>query len=277
MKRERVMTFNPETYKEIIETEFTIINKDKKEVPFIFNKAQADILPQLTDQNIILKARKLGFSSLMLAIGTAKFLFGKNERVVSMSFDSGASAKQLLRAKQFIKSFEYKNKTKLQLKYNSKTEMMMVGISDDGKEYINTLSVGTAKSSSFGRGDDISFLHLTEVAFCDDLDALLTGVGEALVDGAMFTLESSANGFNDFKEFWDKSELKETGFRTFFYSPSWEYSSDFLSKKSAKLGRMFQQEYPSTAIQAFIASGDNYFNKTALNYYLNSIRDVKQI
>lgn len=271
------MIFDPQKYKRIIEKEFSIIDKNKNEVPFILNKAQNDCLQGLTEQNIILKSRKLGFSSLMLAIGTVKFLFGKNERVVSMSFDSSASVKQLLRAKQFIRSFEYKNNTKVDLKYNTKNELMLVGRDENGKQYVNTLAVGTAKSSSFGRGDDISFLHLTEVAFCDDLDALLTGVGEALVSNSMLTLESSANGFNDFKDFWDRSELQETGFKTFFYDPSWEYDEEYLAKKKQKLGRLFSQEFPSTSIEAFIASGDNYFDRDALNYYLDSIKNVKTI
>lgn len=269
--------FDWRKYQTAIENEFSIINKNKKEVPFILNNAQSDIIQKLGEQNIILKARKLGFSSLMLAIGTIKFLFGKNERVVSMSFDATASTKQLLRAKQFIRSFELKNNTKLQMKYNSKTEMMLVGIDEDGKEYTNTLAVGTAKSSSFGRGDDISFLHLTEVSFCDDLDSLLTGVGEALVTNAMLTLETTANGFNAFKEFWDKSSLGETGFNCFFYDPSWEYSAEFLESKRMKLGRMFPQEYPFNPIEAFIASGENYFDKQSLQYYLEQTKNVKTI
>jgi hypothetical protein len=246
--------FDWQKYKKAIENEFTIIDKKKEEVDFVLNKPQLDILPKLTDQNIILKARKLGFSSLMLGIGTIKFLFGINERIVSMSFDQSASAKQLLRAKQFIRSFEYKNKTKLNMKYNSKTEMMIVGQHQDGREYTNTLSVGTAKSTSFGRGDDITFLHLTEVSYADDLGALLSGVGEALVDNAMFTLETTANGYGEFKDFWDDSVLGKTGFKTFFYNPTWEYDEEYLEKRRMKLGYLFPQEYPMTPQEAFITT-----------------------
>lgn len=267
--------FDPQKYQRAIENEFTIIDKKKNEVPFVLNAAQQDVIHKLGEQNIILKARKMGFSSLMLAIATIKFLFGKNERCVSMSFDSTASSKQLLRAKQYIKAFEYKNRTRLQMKYNSKSEMMLVGIDElTGREYVNTLSVGTAKSDSFGRGDDITFLHLTEVSFCDDLGSLLTGAGEALTDDAMITLETTANGFNEFKEFWDKSERGETGFNAFFYNPTWEYSEEYLEKKRMKLGRLFTQEYPMTAIEAFIASGDPFFNVEAMRRYLEEVGGV---
>ena len=99
------MDFNWKTYKEIIEENFTIINKDKVEVPFILNPPQVHFLQNLTDRNVILKARKMGFSSVLLAVGTVKFILGKNERCMSMSFDQNASDKKLERAKQFIKSY----------------------------------------------------------------------------------------------------------------------------------------------------------------------------
>ncbi len=249
------MQFNWESYKKAIENEFTIIDKKKEEVPFILNKAQNDIGPQLTLQNFIVKARKLGFSSLMLGIAAVKFLLGKNERCVSMSFDASASAKQLLRAKHFIKSFEWKNQIHLPLKYNSKTEMMYEGTDKKtGKSYVNTLVVGTAKATSFGRGDDITFLHLTEVAYCENLAQLLAGVGEALVDNAMLTLETTANGFGEVKDFWDNSVLGKTGFKTFFYNSDWEYSKEFLEARKMKLGYLFPQEYPMTAEEAFITT-----------------------
>ncbi len=188
------MDFNWETYKEIIEENFTIINKDKVEVPFILNPPQVHFLQNLTDRNVILKARKMGFSSVLLAVGTVKFILGKNERCMSMSFDQNASAKQLERAKQFIRSYEKKNKLKIPMKYNSKSEMVMESVDAEGNSYMNALRIGTAKSSAFGRGDDITFLHLTEVSSADHLDLLLAGVGEAVVNNAIITMETTANG-----------------------------------------------------------------------------------
>lgn len=253
-------TFKWESYKRAIEKEFSIINKKKEEVPFLLNPAQADIISKLTDQNIILKARKLGFSSLMLAIGVVKFLFGKNERIAIMSFDKSASSKQLMRAKQFIKSFEYKNKTKINFKYNSKTELSLEYTDPDtGLSYTNTLIVGTAKSDGFGRGDDITFLHLTEVSQTNNLQMLLAGVGEALVENAMFTMETTANGYGEFKDFWDGSVKGLTGFTPFFYNSKWEYSDEYLERRMMKLGALFPQEYPMTAEEAFIKSGGKVY------------------
>lgn len=268
--------FNPFGYQRFIGENLTIIDKQKQEVPFWVNAAQADFLNRMAlyRQLIILKARKMGFSSVALAVATAKFLLGKNEKCVSMSFDQTAAEKQLARAKQFIKSYERINGIKLPLKYNSKSELVIeVTDSQTGESYINALRVGTAKSNSFGRGDDITFLHLTEVAFCDDVDALLAAVGEAILPGAHTILETTANGFNSFKTFWDEAMLNMRDFACLFYPPEWEYTAEYLAAKQKKLGKLYMQEYPADPETAFITSGDTYFQKDALYFYLNQVKE----
>lgn len=268
------MIFKYDNYKRAIEKEFTIVNKDKEEVPFILNKAQNHFLQNITERNVILKARKMGFSSLLLAIAAVKFLLGENERCVSMSFDATASGKQLERAKRFIRSFEIRNGVKIETKYNNRKEMVLEGISKrTGLPYTNTLRIGTAQSDSFGRGDDITFLHLTEVSLADNLENLLAGVGEAVVNNAIITLETTANGFNPFKSFWDEAVLGERGYKAFFYNPSWEYSKEFLEQKRKELKRMFPQEYPMTPEEAFLNSGERYFDTEALQLYLSRKRE----
>lgn len=227
--------FNADGYSRFMGDKFTIVDKDKLEVPFIQQPAQDDFLKMMSWYHFItiLKSRKLGFSSTALGVGATKFLTGRNERCISMSFDQTASDKQLARAKHFIKSYET-NKSqelgydfKVPMKYNSKSEMVWEGKDENGKIFSNTLRVGTAKSASFGRGDDITFLHITEVAFCDDVDALLAAVGEAIVHGAHIILETTANGFNSYKTFWDSVMLNLRGFAGLFYVPEWEYSQEF--------------------------------------------------
>jgi hypothetical protein len=258
--------FNVEGHLKFIRDNYSIINKDKEEVVFNPNPAQIDFTRWLGKYYnvMVLKSRKLGFSSVALAIACNKFILGRNERCVSMSFDADAAAKQLARAKQFIKSYEEKNSVKIPFKYNSRNEMVWEGVDEQGRKFNNALRVGTAKSTSFGRGDDITFLHLTEVAFCDDVPTLLAGVGEALVRGAHTIFETTANGFNSFKTFWDDAMLNMKDFACLFYSPEWEYDEEYLNKRRARLGRLFEQEYPMTPEQAFIASGQGFFEKTGL-------------
>ncbi len=273
--------FNPDGYSRFMGDKFTIIDKDKQEVQFVQLPPQDDFLKMLAWYYliIILKSRKLGFSSTALGVAATKFLTGRNEKCVSMSFDQTASDKQLARAKHFIKSYEY-NKSKelgydfkVPMKYNSKSEMVWEGKDKDGKSFTNTLRVGTAKSASFGRGDDITFLHLTEVAFCDDVDALLSAVGEAVVHGAHTILETTANGFNSFKTFWDDAMLNNRDFACLFYVPEWEYDAEFLARKKKKLKRLFDQEYAPDPETAFITSGATYFQKDAMYFYLQQVKE----
>lgn len=263
--------FNADGYRRFSADNLTIIDKYKAETPFIFNPAQIDLSDHMQRYLLILilKARKMGFSSAALAIAVAKFILGKNEKCVTMSFDQGSAEKQLARAKHFIKSYERINQVQVPLKYNSKNEMVYEA---PNGEFINTLRVGTARSSSFGRGDDITFLHLTEVAFCEDIEALLAGVGEAVVANAHILLETTANGFNSYKTFWDDSMLNKKGFANLFYSPEWEYDEAYLGARRLKLGRLFNQEYPMSPEEAFIASGQTYIENTALARLLDTVK-----
>lgn len=263
--------FNADAYRRFIGENLTIIDKYKQEVPFALNHAQLDLLDHmhLYMLILILKARKMGFSSSALGVAVAKFLLGKNEKCVTMSFDQGSAEKQLARAKHFIKSYERINQVQVPLKYNSKNEMVYEA---PNGEFVNTLRVGTAKSSSFGRGDDISFLHLTEVAFCEDIEALLAGVGEAVVANAHILLETTANGFNSYKTFWDDSMLNKKGFANLFYSPEWEYDEAYLGARRLKLGRLFNQEYPMSPEEAFLASGSPYIENSALARLLEAVK-----
>lgn len=278
--------FNWRGYSDFMADRFTIVDKQKQEVAFNQQPAQTDFLYHMSLywQIIILKARKMGFSSTALGIGAAKFLTGRNEKCVSMSFDADAAGKQLSRAKHYIRSYELNRskalgkEIKVPLKYNSKTELVWEGKEENaegGYDYWqNALRVGTARSSSFGRGDDISFLHLTEVAFCDDVPMMLSGVGEACLPNTHKLMETTANGFNSYKNFYDAAKRLENDYAPLFYSPLWEYDKEYVLKKRRDLGRLGPQEFPMTDVEAFLTSGEGYFDNDALRWYMNVIEPL---
>ena len=276
-----MIEFKAQGFCEAIENEFKIVNKEKEEVPFILNRAQRHFVFNVMTkfrEIVILKARKMGFSSVVLAIIVLKFLLGKNERCVSMSFDADAAGKQLERAKKFIRAFERVNGLKIPFKYNTKKEMVYIRtepnpVTGEEEEIVNTLRIGTAKSSSFGRGDDVTFLHVTETSLCDDMDALLAGVGEACVPGAFKIFETTANGFNSFKNFFDAALEGVNGFLAIFYGPEWEYTEEYIAEKRRKLGRIGMQEYPRTQEEAFLTSGEFYFDAIVLGELLEVVKN----
>lgn len=268
----KVTGFKPRNYESFMVDNLKIIDKDKNPVPFQANPAQISLNDHMAifHDILVLKARKMGFSSDALGIAVAKFLLGRNEKCVSMSFDQTASEKQLARAKYYIKSYEDKNNCKVPFKFNSRSQMVWEGKDEKGEHFTNVLQVGSARNTSFGRGDDITFLHLTEVSLADVYE-LMAGVGEACLPSAHKILETTAAGFNTYKKYWDESMLGVTGFACLFYSPLWEYSQDYIDDKLGKLGHLGMQEYPMTYQEAFVTSGGSYFDKFALISMLSHV------
>lgn len=253
-------------YKAAIEGEFDIVNKRSEDIPFTLNKAQEDFVSNMTGRDIILKARQLGFSSLILAILTIDFILEDNQRCVVMSHETDATQRLMDRVKFYVNCFERKNNTKLNLRYNSRSEMVNEG---NGSSFY----IGTAESRSFGRGDTITSLHLSEFAFYPDPEKILAGVMQAVIPTGKVFIESTANGFNFFKGFWDEAKNGNRPFKAHFYNPTWEYDEVFLANKKAELGRFYEQEYPMTDSEAFLTSGNLYFDSESLKWYLDNAKD----
>jgi len=153
--------------------------------------------------------------------------------------------------------------------------------------------IGTAGAKSFGRGDDITHLHLSEVAHYAD-QAVLTGVIEACVPGAWKVMETTANGIGEaFHKLWKESEDPASGspwkrhFFSWFEDPTnkvlyggesvrmneaekrmqkqFDLSNEQVLWYRAKRAGMpdkalMPQEYPCTAEEAFLSSGRHCFD-----------------
>ncbi len=246
---------------QFIEDHLNIIGKDGKVHDFKLNNVQRKFVETATGKDIILKGRQMGFSSFILGAFTKDFIFKENSLSVVVA-DIADNAQDLLgRVKHYIKAFEEANNTKVPLKYNSKYELQNAF---NGARYI----IGTAENTEFGRSKTITNLHFSEAAFYKHFDKLLAGAGTALVPDGRFVIETTANGFNDFKTFYNESELGNTDFKAHFYPSSDFYSEEYLEKEKKRLGRLYDQEHPSSAELAFITSGELYFDNDALRSLL---------
>jgi len=260
-----------EGYRAFIEENLTIVNKEGKEEGFVLNEVQRKYLLEDTAwYDYILKARQQGFSSLILAVFTADFLLKENSRSVVVA-DIADNAQELLdRVKFFLRSYEMRNDVKIPLKYNSKYELF--------NEQMNTrYTIGTSTNIDFGRSKTITNLHLSEFNFYNDPLALLAGALQAVVPSGKVVIETTANGFNEGKTIWDECNLGLRPFRPLFYGASGLYSKEFLEKKKMELKERYVQEYPENPVEAFITSGDNYFDKQSLAIYLQEVENVKPL
>lgn len=253
-------------YKKFFEARFKIVNKQGGVVPFILNPIQQRWLEEPSLRKIELKARQEGFSSAILAKKTTKFLLMQNRYIVSIA-DIADNAMGLLdRVKYYIQSYEDVTGVKVPLKYNSKYELY-------NAELNNRFIIGTAENVDVGRSKTITDLHMSEAAFYKDLKRMLASVLQAVVPDGEVDIETTANGFNEFKSVWDEAMLGSNGFKPMFFGASEHYSPEFLEQKKKELGRYFQQEYPETAEEAFLTSGDNYFDTLSLKWYLDNTKE----
>ena len=110
-------------------------------------------------------------------------------------------------------------------KYSSRRELVFQ--KPDGKGANSNIRVATAGNRDAGRSKTINFLHISEAAFVDNLTELLTGLEEALTQDAVGFLESTANGYNDFKELWDMDNNYINLFYEWWETP--EYRLRFTS------------------------------------------------
>ena len=142
------------------------------------------------------------------------------------------------------------------------------------ERYNNTYKIGTAENINFGRSKTITNLHLSEAFFYPHLQDILAGALQALVPTGKAIIETTANGFNEGKELWDRSVLGESGFKPLFYNAEDFYSKSFLEEKKKELGeRLYKQEYPSNSLEAFVTSGQCFFDTESLARYLKEAKE----
>lgn len=278
----------------VIESLFEIANKQGQDVPFIFNSAQRRVDSELTYRHLIPKARQEGVSSLMLAKFTLRCLHKRNTRAVVISHDQASTERLFKRVKYFLDHLRGPSPI---LEYSSKREITFP--KTDSMFYI-----GTAGTRKFGRGDTITDLHCSEVAFWPDPKELFSGLSDAVpLVGGQIVLESTGNGMEFFhgkvmdsvsgKGEYKYTFLPWTDFPEYNLPISEEEAQDILSNldptfeedtlvyehrltagqikfRRIKLAEkswdtdLFKQEYPRTIDECFRTTGHSLFRK--VNY-----------
>lgn len=258
-KRKRNISRDEIDYRRFIEDNFEITNKEGKTVPFRLNSIQLQYLEyDCTWKDIILKFRKPGFSSLINAIFTADFILKENSKSLLICDLDENAEEMLFRVKDFIKSYEVKNKIRVPLKYDAVNMLYNPFMK-------SRFSIATAKNADVGRSRDITNLHCSEVAFYPNIKRILAGAGQAMVSGAKRIFETTANGFNEFRKFYQEAKEGQNGYKPIFYGVGDFYSKAFLEEKKRELKELALQEYPNNETESFLASGECYFDKKTLS------------
>lgn len=172
----------------IIENMFMIADKNGKDVPFHLNSAQAKLDAHLTGRDRIPKARQLGISSYVLGRFTAKCLHQRNTRAVVISHDKESTQRMLSKVHYMLDNIRGPSP---QTKLANKNEISFPKTN-------SYFYIGTAGARKFGRGDTITNLHCSEIAFWPDPKSLVSGLYQAVPRGGEIFEESTGNGVGNY-------------------------------------------------------------------------------
>ncbi|MBE6649381.1 MAG: DNA packaging protein [Ruminococcaceae bacterium] len=311
--------FNPKNAGQYIERFLKIKTKDNKIKNLKLNQSQKKLYETVKREHeagkpvriIILKARQMGFSTATEALIFHSTVTRENvnSQITAHTGESTSNLfnmsklfydelppimKPLLKASN-AKELIFENPTK-----NQNEKKILPGLR-------SKIKCTTANASGVGRSDTLTNLHISEYAFWEgDKRSTLTGLMQAVpnLKGTMVIIESTANGYDDFKRLWDSAVSGESDFVPLFFP--WfemkEYrmkASDIIlteEEKELKKAfclddeqiawrrwciknncggdvRKFREEYPSTPEEAFIMTGECVFDKEEL---LKNISRMKE-
>lgn len=215
----------------LIELLFVIVDKDKQTVPFIINDAQALFLQKLNAaiaaykagtrlhlKFLVLKGRQQGFTSFITAYQLACTITRKNfEGFTAADEDSNATVIFENKAKYPYGALP--DSIKPTEKFNNRKQLLF-------DKLHSSWEIKTA-SKNMGRSRTINFFHGSEVAFWKDgISGVQAGLGEALTKDAIQIYESTANGYNEYKDLWDSGSWENCFFAWWLTS---EYRMHFES------------------------------------------------
>lgn len=282
----------------LIELCFHIVDKHKDTVPFFFNEVQADFIAQLERYGTarpynVLKGRQQGFTSLITAIQTSYAIVRKNFSGMTLA-DCADNTRAIFNDKARMVYERLPELLKPSERFNSKNELFFDKLNSSWRVQV--------ASEQVGRSRTLNFVHYSEAAFYKcSLAAIQKSIGEACTADAFRVYESTANGYNEYKELWDSGacvNLFYEWWRTSEYrreehsvlegiSDTWliariavlrEKGLDedqiawYVDKYNGYIDKnSIRQEYPCTPEEAFVASGDCVFDMDVLNNRLLEI------
>lgn len=301
---------NPCIAMDYIESCLKIKTKSGTVVPFRLNDAQRKLYAVAKRQQdagkpvrlIILKARQLGFSTLTEGLIFHACATRRNVNALIVAHREDATANLFRMSKLFYD--ELPAPVKPMLRASNAQELVFENPSKLRSErearpgLRSRIRCATAGGRGIGRSDTLQCVHLSEYAFwpdgADGKASTLAGILQAVpsLPGTMVVIESTANGFEDFKERWDAAVAGENDFEPVFFAwfenpdysmpvvPGTEWTPEERELRDAyrltdgqlqwrrwcianNCGGsldMFRQEYPASPGEAFLHSGTGVFD-----------------
>lgn len=281
-------------YKKFIEENFLILDREEQlPVQFKFNNVQqkyyemlflddkASYPYQQGVREIILKARQQGFSSFILALFTVDFLTRPYSISICISHRKDSTELLFKKVRFYIESYLERLAVKKGVKLTQ--NMISQFFKSDNKGMIENSNnnamfyIGTAGSKVGGRGGSARNIHFSEAAFYQDTEIvtareIIVATAQQVPQGkGMIFIESTANGEgNYYHSEWIRSEEHKSSYKPRFFGWQEFYTEKWVQEKRKEFpnDKLWKQEYPATAEEAFITSGSPYFDVEKLNEML---------
>lgn len=303
--------------KKYIEAFLCIKTKESEIVPFRLNSAQKRLYECIKEQQaagkpiriIILKSRQMGFSTLTEALIYYKTATRSNVNSFIITHKDDATTNLF----NMSKLFQERNPARPLLKNSNAKELIFENPTKNKREkerlpgLKSKIKCATAGGKGVGRSDTLTNVHASELAFWPgEIAETYAGLMQAVpaTRDSMVIIESTAKGFNFFKEMWDDAVAGRNDYVPFF--AAWfemdEYRRDYHGEQlteeeealKAAFGLdneqlmwrrwcirnncnndmdLFHQEYPSTPEEAFIATGAGVFDNKAIIIRLRTMEE----
>lgn len=298
-----------------IEEYVKIRDKNSNIIPLKLNEPQLKLYNIIKMQKklgkpvrvVILKARQMGFSTETEAIFFKETVTKANTNTAIVAHKEEATTNLFNMSKLMYN--ELPDAIKPEKKASNAKELVFNNKLGTGLN--SKIKCMTAGGDGIGRSDTINNLHLSEFAFWQgDKKQTLLGLLQAVPNnpGTIIVIESTANGYEYFKEFWDNAVAGKNDFIPLFvgWNELQEYQMPYtgfeLTKEEIELQKLygltleqltwrrwcianncggdeelFKQEYPISPEEAFISTGKCYFDKNNIIKRIKEINNIKPI
>lgn len=288
-------------YRAFIERYFQIDKAETGElVPFLLNRVQNKYYDELQKdydiegkgiesalREIVLKARKEGFSSLVLAIFAADDILQENAtETLIISYKDDGTKTFRRRYKNFILSY-FASKWGIQVnQIDEKLERTIFQENENGNYVLRHNKAhfycGTASGRTAERGGTTQKLLFSEAAHYPDKEVLTAReiiegtASQVAVNSGMIFIESTANGYgNHYEKTWSLAKSGQSRYKPRFYGWREFYTEEeyVLVASGFTDKQMLKQEYPENDDEAFIFSGSPFFDNEQILKYISTTKE----
>lgn len=288
-------------YRRFIEENFLIDEPDTGAlVPFKFRKVQNKYYDQLVAdydienrgvstpvRDLILKARREGFSSLVLALFAADDILQVNPtETIAFSYVDKATQTFRRRYRVYVTSYFAKEEgyttEQIQQNINLLDVMAQRHLDADGANIVLKHNqahfyCGTASARTGARGGVLQKLLFSEEAHYPDSEVMKAS---EIVDGTLRQVdihagwvfrESTANGYgNYYEQTWQLAVEGISRFKARFFGWRDMYTEEEFKLIASEFTdkQILKQEYPETPEEAFISSGTGFFDSETILEYI---------